>query len=53
MLDVKDKEFLGEVGRVIRMLEVGYTHKEISIRMNKTMDEVKELVECAKSIMGN
>ena len=52
MLEVKEKEFLREVGMVIRMLEVGYTDKEISIRMGKSTEEVKYLVECARATKG-
>ena len=48
----RGKEFLREVGLVIRMLEVGYTNKEIEIRMNKTPEEVKDLVECARVTKG-
>lgn len=53
MLDVKDKEFLREVGMVIRMMDVGYTMKEMEIRMGKTTEEIRELVECAKATKGN
>lgn len=52
MLNVKDKKFLREVGMVIRMLEVGYTNKEIEMRMNKSSAEVYELVECARATKG-